>query len=180
MGNIEKALNKLDKVNNWISNCDAKSSFVLTLLGVIVTVIFTSDIGAEMFEVFNCKQASHIDCSSIKYLIRLISVIAFFIALIFTVYHIYNTLKGRTDPQDYIQEGLSSRSNILFSSISSKLFKDFEKESNNETEEDYLNDINSQIFINSKIANKKFQHYNKSLVFIMVTLGCFVLFVILK
>ena len=34
---------KLERVNSWIGNCDQKASFLLTMVGVIATIICTSD-----------------------------------------------------------------------------------------------------------------------------------------
>lgn len=177
---IDKALNKLNNVTQWISNCDAKSSFALALLGVMITIIFTSNIGIEMFEVFDCKKIESIDWISIKYFIRIISVLIFFVGIIVTVYFIFMTLKGRINPKVYREGGLNVNSNIFFGSISNKTFATFESESNQENDATYLNDINSQVFINSKIANEKFKNYNRSLISILITIGAFLLFVILK
>ena len=39
----EKLTQNLDRVNMWIGNCDQKASLLLTMLGVVITVICTSD-----------------------------------------------------------------------------------------------------------------------------------------
>jgi len=177
---IDKSLNKLNNVILWISNCDAKSSFALALLGVLVTIIFASTIGSEMLEIFNYKKAESIDWASVKYFIRVISVIVFIAGIVVTVSFIYMTLKGRISPNVYKENKLKTDSNIFFGTISNKKFELFETETNSENETDYLNDINSQIFINSKIANVKFKNYNRSLISIIITLGGLLLFIILK
>ena len=33
----------LERVNFWVSNCDSKVSYLLTLQGIILTIIFTSN-----------------------------------------------------------------------------------------------------------------------------------------
>jgi len=177
---ISKSLNKLDNVNHWISNCDTKSSFVLALFGIILTIIFTSNIGAEMVKMFSCEKVKSVDWQSIKYFICIISIIAFFVGIIVTICYIYMTLKGRINPNVYNQDGLNTDSNIFFGTISSKKFKDFERSTNDEADEKYLSDINSQTFINSNIANEKFKNYNKSLISMLITLSWFLLFIILK
>jgi hypothetical protein len=34
---------RLDRVNNWVNNCDQKSSILLAIEGVVLTILCTSD-----------------------------------------------------------------------------------------------------------------------------------------
>lgn len=179
MEKIEKNTKKIELVNHWISNCDTKSSFILTFYGVVLTIIFTSAIGGEMTSCFAYVKAKDIAGESIKNFALLLITILFFITSIATFYQIYLTLKGRIDPKLYQQKGLQEKSNIFFGSIASKTFEDFEKESDDD-EDAYLNDLKSQVFINANIATEKFKHYNKSLFWMFISLGVFLLYVILK
>lgn len=180
MENIEKATKKLDTINQWISNCDTKSSFVLTFFGVVLTIIFASSVGGEIITSFTFRKASEVNYETIMNFILLIISLTFFITSTITFYHIYFTLKGRIDPKTYKQHGLITNSNIFFGSIASKSFEKFEHASNNETESEYLKDLNSQIFINANIVTQKFKHYNRSLLWMLISLIIFLLFVVLK
>jgi len=180
MEKIEKSLKKLEIINQWISNCDTKSSFVMTFFGVIITIIFTSNIGTEMIQSLSFSKANEIDWISVKRFIGLIITVTFFISSIVTLYHIYLTLIGRIDSKIYRQEKLNVNSNLFFGTISTKTFKDFEIETNDENNEKYLNDINSQIFINSNIVTEKFKYYNKSLLWSLITFGIFLLYTLMR
>lgn len=180
MEKIEKGTRKLELVNHWIANCDTKSSFILTFYGVVLTIIFTSTLGGEMINCFSFTKANEFDGESTRRFILLLVAIVFFITSIITFYQIYLTLKGRIDSNVYKQEGLQTKSNVYFGSIASKDFITFENESNNEDEVKYLNDLNSQVFINANIAEEKFKHYNKSLFWMFISLGVFMFYVILK
>lgn len=180
MEKIENSTKKLELINQWISNCDTKSSFILTFYGVVLTIIFTSDVGREMINSFSFSKAKEINCESFGNFILLITTIAFFITSIVTFYQIYSTLKGRIDATVYKQNGLKSDSNIFFASIASKTFENYENESNNEDQLTYLNDLNSQVFINANIVSQKFKHYNKSLFWMFISLIIFVFYVIIK
>ena len=180
MDNIEKGLKKLEFVNQWIANCDTKSSFIFAFLGVLLTIIFSSSIGEDMISVFSFKKATKIDCDSIGNFICLLCVIAFLIGVIITFYYIYFTLKAKIDPKVYTQADLKTDSNIFYGTIASKEYSLFKKDSNEETDTDFINDINSQIFINSKIATEKFSNYNRSLIWSIVTFALFILFMILR
>jgi len=179
MENTEKGLKKLEFINQWISNCDTKSSFIFAFLGVLLTIIFSSTIGEDMISVFSFKKATKIDCESIGNFICLLCVIAFLVGTAITFYYIYFTLKAKIDPQIYTQTDLKTDSNIFYGSIASKKYELFKTESDNETDADFISDINSQIFINSKIATEKFNNYNKSLFWSIVTFVLFILFIIL-
>lgn len=180
MENIDKSTKKLELINQWISNCDTKSSFILTFYGVVLTIIFTSNIGGEMISTFSFSKAKEVNCESFGNFILLLTTIAFFITSVITFYQIYLTLKGRIDTKVYDQNGLKTNSNIFYGSIASKTFESFENESNNEEELAYLNDLNSQVFINANIACEKFKHYNKSVLWMFISLGIFLFYVILK
>ena len=72
------------------------------------------------------------------------------------------------------------KSNIFFKTIQSRGFSEYEIGTNSENEEQYLNDLNSQIYINSKIVESKFKHYNNSLKAILYGFGSFLFFVLLN
>ncbi len=167
-------------MNHWISNCDTKSSFILTFFGVILTIIFTSNVGNSMTDMFSLQRADSINGESFRNFVSLLLTLAFFGFSVITFYHIYLTLKGRIDPTIYEQQGLNCKSNIFFGSVVQKKFIDFETESNLEDSSRYLNDLNSQVFITASIANEKFKHYNKSLLWMFLSLLVFIVFVVIK
>ncbi|MCH8491505.1 MAG: hypothetical protein LAT81_16495 [Oceanicaulis sp.] len=180
MNKIENSTKKLEFINQWISNCDTKSSFILTFFGVVLTIIFTSNTGGDMINTFSYNLADEINIESFGNFILLIMSISFFLASSITFFYIYSTLKGRIDSSVYQQNRLNINSNIFFGSISLKSFEDFENQITIEDEPTYLNDLYSQIYINSKIVDTKFKHYNKSLVWMFVTFGIFIIYVIVK
>ncbi|WP_320815610.1 hypothetical protein [Flavobacterium sp.] len=177
---IENSVNKLNLINSWISNCDSKSSYILTFFGVIITIIFTSNVGEGMISSLEFTSADKITTKSFNNFLQLLLFILFLILSSMTLYFTYLTLKARIDPKVYSQEGLVTSSNIFFGSICNKNFKDFNTEIKSESEENYLNDINSQIFINSKIANLKFKNYNLSLQYMLITFCVFLIYIIIK
>lgn len=164
--NIEKAKTKFEIVNQWITNCDTKSSILLAFYGVLLTLVFTSELQNMISNTFALETSlKNIGFIELMNFISLLSIIAFIVFSILCLLFVYNTLKARIDDEIYTQQELNTNSNIFFLKISSKSYKDFKDASNLETSEDFLNDLNSQIFINSNIAAEKFKAYNKSLLF---------------
>lgn len=58
----------LDRVNMWISNCDQKASFILAMLGVGITILFTSDFVKYVrktiiapFKTYLCDNIQYVD-----------------------------------------------------------------------------------------------------------------------
>lgn len=180
MNKIDKNIKRLELVNQWISNCDMKSSFILTFYGVILTIVFTSHIGKDMVEVFSFRPSLVCDTDSVHKFCKLLLVIVFLLTALLACYHVFFTLKARVDPNEYKQNKLRKASNLFYQSISLKTFENFENESNSEDEAEFLNDLASQIYINAQIVTEKFKHYNQSLSYIAISLIAFILFVVIN
>lgn len=175
---IERAEKTLQMINQWIANCDTKSSFILTFYGVMLTIIFTSKIGEGILDVFSFECATEWNKESVKNFFRLLFVFLFIGFVVKVFYEIFNTLIGRIDPKKSKEKGLDTQSKIFFGTISKRSFEDFETSSNKEIEEEYLKDLHSQIFINAHIVSKKFKHYNKSIKWLSISLIIFLIYII--
>jgi hypothetical protein len=160
----ERAKDKFNIVNQWITNCDAKSSILLAFYGVLLTVVFSSELSNEISKIFSSKFILvGIGYTELLSFLSGVSFVSFIVCSILCLFFIYNTLKARINDDIYSQPELNNNSNIFFLKISKKTYSDFKNSSNNELPEDFLNDLNSQIFINSNIATEKFKSYNRSL-----------------
>lgn len=177
---IENSKMIKEKIDTWISNCDSKVSFVLTFLGVVVTIIFTSDVGKKMFQTLSFSDEKiHYGNSFLQFL-EFVLFILFLVFAVRSFYFSYHTLVARIDPKTYNENGLITDSNLFFTSISKKDFQTYKTNLENLTDEKFLQDLNSQIYINSKIAKEKFQNYNKSLKNTMYLFICFILFLLIS
>ena len=59
---------------------------------------------------------------------------------------------------------------MFYGSISKYNYEEFNKKIKNQTKQSNINDILSQVYINSKICNKKFKNYNIGLNMAMITI----------
>lgn len=159
----------LNRVDEWIKNCDSKFSILLGLLGIIVG--FTS----KIFETFTNlrliieswentllfdKVWCIISCILVLFYITLIILCA-----TFSIIGINAKIKN------------STKNPLFFGYIASKNeFEDFENKISYITEEDYLKYLNEQIHTNSKICKKKYKFYKKALynlfAIIIISLVC--------
>nr|WP_279287904.1 Pycsar system effector family protein [[Eubacterium] tenue] len=177
---IEDLYKRLEIVNTWIDNADSKISYVLTFIGVLfgffTGIKGTSDISA-ILKVIYFKGASSIAFN--KHLLLILFII-FIITSIISMVNLCKALKGSIDINVYEQKGLATSSNIFFQTIANSSYEDFSNSINNETENDIIKDITSQIYINSKICTTKFENYNKGLKFTIISVIIFFLYTILS
>jgi hypothetical protein len=180
---IQNKINTLDRINGWISNCDSKSSILLALLGVFISTIFTTDfifnsLQKILFQVFSYWKNGIGSYSFLKTLIILSFIISVYCCLK-AVLHLLKSLTAKTNSNQTGDSDLCTNSLIHYGSIQEKSFKDFKLSILAETETNKLEDILSQIYINSKRCQEKFDEYNKSLLLIKVGIITFIIFICL-
>lgn len=154
---VDEAFNILDRVIGFIGSCDNKTSIALGVTAAILTIIFSGDgvekitekVSAIMFPLSN----STITVGEIAYLIiLLLSVILIAAGLVSLVL----TLTARTESV--------GNSAIYFGHIAQlKDAEAYKERIASTSKEELLEDILTQIYINSTICNKKYKHYNRGL-----------------
>ena len=78
--NIEKAKTKFEIVNQWITNCDTKSSILLAFYGVLLTLVFTSELQNMISNTFALETSlKNIGFIELMNFISLLSIIAFIV-----------------------------------------------------------------------------------------------------
>lgn len=156
----------LERVNAWVANCDAKASYLLTLLGIVFTIVATSGYSTKLESIF--KYIWIIENLSIEAFLRLIEAIALYACfgfLLKTLSKIYHVLFAKVDSGFCGQRGLVSNSLLFFGTIAQHSFIEFSEKCNGLSEADLQAHIDSQVYINSKICQLKFENYNKALKF---------------
>ena len=157
----------LDRVINWVSNCDSKVSYLLTLQGIILTIIFTSNYASCITDTFSYKfSLADFGWKSVFRFLEGVSLYSFLTLILVSLYNAYLTLRARLDPKIFKEKGLTTNSVLFFETIAKRKFVDFVTDQQNTTNtgtNQLDNDIDSQVFINSKICQLKFKHYNLTL-----------------
>ena len=155
---IEEAKASLDRINAWINSCDSKAGIVLALVGVLLTIIFTNDGMAEMYNVLQNIMPPANFCT----ILYILGIDTFM--LCDGIARLIFTLVARINSNVYNEPDLITDSVLFFGKISDKAsYQVFQNDVLNMTKEEYLNDLLSQIYINSKIANEKHVNYNKGI-----------------
>lgn len=167
---IEVATQTLERNIGFVTNCDNKASIVLTIVGVLLTIILTNDGLKEIFRIVNHCIESNTTGSKV-YLLCLIIATG---VLIFGISKLGNVLIAKVSEKEC---GIEHRNSKIF-------FGDIQKNENCESYKkefcimkntDLLDDLIEQIYINAQIANLKYTGFNKGF---RVTLIGFALFVL--
>lgn len=157
---------RLDRVNGWINNCDQKSSILLAIEGVVLTILCTSDyitfIRQQLIlPIYNYYKTGN-GVFSIINTIQIFILVAMFILIFLSVFYSLQVIKGTVDIKLFKQSGLTEKSLLHFTTISNRGFNEFKKDITNQSEESMLNDLCSQVYINSSICDNKFKYHKKS------------------
>ena len=165
---IEYALKIMDRTDSWINSCDNKLSVLLGIFGVVLTVCLTSD---SINKAYSFIKRILFDLSDVK---SYVFVIGCFVTLFFYIkffYHITNALVARGDSEKFMQNQICTKSKLFFGSISERKYEEYKNDFLKDSCEDRLNDILSQVYINSSIAQIKHLHYNKSILWIALSMS---------
>lgn len=155
----------LDTVNSWVNNCDQKAGILLTVVGVAVTVIMTSDfvkyLRQYIFAPFvdYCQGNDQLSFSCGRFVVFvLLAVVG--AMLITTFYYLLKAISANIDYKRMYDDnpGLEKTSYIFYRTISGMKYDEFKQRGIK-----FEDDLTSQIYVNSRIATAKFVNYNEGL-----------------
>lgn len=157
---------RLDRINSWINNCDQKASILLAVEGIVVTILCTSDYISWIrqkliFPIYYYYETRNGEFSLIN-AIQLCLLTVMLVLIVSSIFYSLQVIKGTTDPSLFKQSGLTEKSLLHFTFISSESFNNFKRATINQSNESMLNDLLSQIYINSSICTTKFKYHKKS------------------
>lgn len=153
----------LDMNNMWIGVCDQKASILLAVMGVVFTIVMTSDaikairnyIVLPFLEYCNGNQSMCFNFSRSAVFVFLV-ITAIFAAL--SMWNLLNSIKPNLDYNAMKKDNpqMATKSFIFYSSVANMSYEEFKN-----TNFDYVNDLRSQVYTNAKIADMKFNNYLK-------------------
>lgn len=149
----------LDRVNMWIGNCDQKASFILAIIGVVLSICFTSDSFKFIKnDIVNPIVSALENSTSISVLTILEALLLLFIFLflIMSIFRMIFALRAKTDLQKLSQPGMETYSMLHYQTIANMTYQEF-----CENEVHVLNNLRSQFYVNSCICTSKFENYKR-------------------
>lgn len=170
---IEIATQILDRQISFVEKCDNKTSILLGIFGVLFTIVFTSDVIETIIKMIDNYLVANTFCRKLYSIFFIISIVLFLIG--FSIF--VSVLFARTSEKSIGNNKKEEKSLIFFKGImkvgSFNRYKQRFYEMNNEELLDYLIE---QIYINADIANNKYDKYNCGILF---TILGFVLYIVL-
>ena len=169
-----------DTVNSWVNNCDQKAGILLTVVGVAMTILATSDflkylrtyIFAPFLKYWSEETDFTFSWSRFAVFVLLLIAAAMLIA---SCFYLLKAISANVDYDEMRKKypSMVKSSYIFFGSISKMSYDDFKKD-----DVDYLDDMRSQIYVNSKIATAKFNNYTEGLYWFKLVLLVSVMLVV--
>lgn len=151
----------LERVIGFVANCDSKVSYLLSAVGIILTILFT----VKPTNLTFLKLAIGSDETHALLGFSVLTIILSSFYFLQGVYQLSQALTARTK----IHSGNSS-SMIFFGAISAQAGSHDYLQSIEKNEYSYREDLACQIYINSKICTEKFERYNKGFKSILFSL----------
>jgi len=167
MKNKESYFDQLDRTIGFVRDCDHKTSIVLAAIGIIATIII-DQCGKDMINLVSSILDGNKNLTPSVYFFTILLTISL-IFLIFGIWKFIRVLIPVTDSSLCDNESSLERNSIIFAVSISKLnYEDYKSKILNYTDEEYINDILSQIYINSKICARKYKNYKNGLIYSIV------------
>ncbi len=157
----EDAYKTLEIINSWISNIDTKVSFSLAMIGVLSSFIFNSELPRSFKRVSQVSKLAELNGGeiigvilvAILYILSFISIISFMLAITARVKNENN-----------------NSSIFFFCSISSRSLQEYKQKINEMNVNNIIDDLQEQIYTNSKICTRKVMFYNIGSKFLLLTI----------
>lgn len=158
----KELLEQLDRLLDWIKSCDTKSSIVLAVIGIFLS-IFTSQHSLNMLNEILNLSVKNLNFSNFLYLLAFLISWSLFL---FGAYCLIRVLIPRLRKFAKDDDETTHKDSIYyFEGISHNTFLEYKHKVFNRDTQDDLNDLLSQIFINSKICTQKYTYYSKGITF---------------
>ena len=158
----EEAFKVLELVKESIKHTDNKSAILMGLITLLIGLT------TRIFEVVHIISVwnNNVLCAFLL-LLFILYCIAVFLSIIFASLVFVSRYKA----EKYIkQKKLKGNSLLFFGDIDAMGYEEFKRKSSSLTDEDFINDINEQIIINSAISKKKAFYFNFALLFSFILL----------
>ena len=168
-----------EQVSSWINNCDSKASILLALVGVILSIAFTSDFHLNGIEglakdvVSLIKREGHFcACASLCILVVLGLSIGSFVDsirnLLLVLYARLDDSRDRENP-----------SISFYRSIGAKSYDDYKNLVETISDDNFVEDKLRQVYDCSKICTNKFNFYNEGVKSMKIGLVFFAVYIFL-
>lgn len=170
--NLEYGWKILERTDSWINSSDSKVSILIGIVGVVLTIIITSEYTNYFGAFIKARISDVINGKNITSFVFLIFIGIVFCLAGMSLYHIFKACIARIDEKKYKQDKLMTNSTLFFGTVVNREYKEYFKDFVMQNEDERLNDILSQVYINACIAKQKHLHYNNAIKWLLITFLC--------
>jgi len=172
----ENLIQTLDRTAAWIENCDTKTSIILGGIGVILGIVLASDYVSKIAAIFKHMIDNCGFWTGLHIFLSAVSICGIIVGALFLL----RVLIAKTDIQGLSDKGISGNSFTFFSSIAKQeSIQDYKSKIAACSENDWIDEIVSQIYICSLICDKKFQNYKTGLILSVIGFALFAVMMII-
>lgn len=153
----------LDRINDWIKNCDTKASIMIAVIGVCLTML-ADDSVIDLVKNIVVFIASDINIFKLIYIIIVVLLLLSFLFGFFLLVFTLNPIVKTNVKTDNIT---NSNSVYFFGSIANMKFSNYSSNYSKVVENPDLQieSLKQQVYVNSHIATKKYKLFRKGLYF---------------
>lgn len=160
------------RITFWISNIDSKISFALGASGVLLGFILSNEnLGKTLKKHLNLIKTNNLD-SIIFFSLFGITICL----LVLAMWYFLRGLKARINPKKFSQPQMVFPSNIFWGDIAKNDYFTYKYRLDHYGKVDWIEDMKTQIYINSSICNQKTNSYNCGINCLMFSLFSFVFY----
>lgn len=157
----------LERVQNWIGNCDQKASILLATIGILFGIFFSTDaVFNKIVKALNELRLLWNSCECLQIFVYSVSLLIFFATLVLiglSIFFLLKTIKSTINASDFKDAVCNNNHKTFFGSISAIPYNTFLEKRCHATNSERIEELISQLYINSKICNSKFEKYNTGL-----------------
>lgn len=157
----EDAYKTLEIINGWIGNMDAKISFALAFIGILVGYIFSNGLPNAFEKIANVTKLSEL--GGVDILAAVIVILLYLISFA-SIYCLMIAVLAR------IKNSNGVESIFFFGTIGNMKLEKYKNKVDNISEKEIIADLEEQIHTNSRICTKKAEWYNRGIRFLIITI----------
>lgn len=170
---IDIATQTLERNIGFVNSCDSKTSIVLTMIGVLLTLILTNDGLTAISHIISHSVFGNTFCDILYFIAWLASVGM----LVMGIWNLVSVLIAKTKPSTKNSNPTTSSSMIFFGGILKVGDRTvYHNKFLTMTDQELLDDLIAEIYTNAEIATQKYRRYNQGL---KLTVWGFVLFILM-
>lgn len=152
-------IDRLDRILAWTNNCDTKTSIILATFGILTT-LFGSEFFIEKFKAIIFYNLVSIDFAKLVFLLLLLTgFCCYLIGLLFLILELFPSLITKNN------HNLNQSSTFFFGMIINKELSVFKQEILSLNIDEEIDDLISQVYINSTICARKYNFVKKGVFF---------------